>query len=324
MESYTIGIDAGGTKTAYGILDGRKNILHRISHPSDINASPEAFFDTMAGNIEGLIKSAGIKKEELRGVGIGMPSFVLFEEGRIIKTSNLPNIRDFPARAYLMKKLGGLRVILDNDSHTGAIAEHRLGAGRGFDNMLYCPVSTGISSGIIINGKIFRGRYGWSGESGHMIVTPDEGIMCGCGNRGCLMSWCSGSMIVKHIQNWIDSGEKSSMTDMAGPDGISCHHLEMAWREGDPLAVRAIDQMVLYLGVWTYNLYVTFNINCFVFGGGLIKMGRGLSKEGDERDLLGRMKEIFDGYNKNDMPVYFKEAELGDDFGIIGAAELLF
>jgi glucokinase len=322
MEQYTIGIDVGGTKTAYGLLDGRKQIVRRLTHPSIADCSPEAFFDQIAANIGEL--TTGIAKENLRGIGVGMPSFILFEEGRIVKTANLVNIHDFPARAYLMGKLGGSRVIIDNDSHTGALAEYRHGAGRGFKNILYCPVSTGISSGIIVNGKIFRGRYGWSGESGHMIVSPGEGILCGCGNRGCLMSWCSGSMIVKHIQRWIDSGEKSSMADMAGPGGITCHHLETAWHEGDPLAIRAIDQMVLYLGIWTYNLYVTLNINCFVFGGGLVKMGRGLSKEGDGRDLLGRMKEIFDGYNKNDMPVYFREAELGDDFGIIGAAELLF
>jgi glucokinase len=247
---------------------------------------------------------------------------ILFEEGRIVKTSNLTKIHDFPARSYLMGKLGGLRVLLDNDSHTGVLAEYRFGSGRGFDHMLSCPVGTGISSGIIICGRIFRGRYGWAGESGHMIVTPGEGIECGCGNRGCIMSWCSGSMIVKHIRRWIEAGEKTSMTDIAGgADQITCHHLDTAFRDGDPMAVRAIDQMIRHLGLWTYNLYVTLNINCFVFGGGLIKMGRGL---GDNRDLLARMYEVFERYNRNNMPVYFKEADLGGDFGIIGAAELLF
>ncbi|GHU33800.1 glucokinase [Spirochaetia bacterium] len=325
MELYTIGIDAGGTKTAYGVLNGSKNLIQRISHSSDPSLSAEAFFDKIAETILELMRNHNLKKENIRGVGIGMPSFILFEEGRIIKTSNLTNIRDFPARAYLMKKLDGIRVILDNDSHTGAIAEHRLGAGRGFDNMLYCPVSTGISSGIIINGEIFRGRYGWSGESGHMIVSPGEGIECGCGNRGCIMSWCSGSMIVKHIIKWIESGEKTCMTELAGSaDAITCFHIESAYNSGDALAIRAVDQMSTYLGIWTYNLYVTLNINCFVFGGGLLKMKRYLATGEAEGILLSRMKEIFDEYNKNDMPVYFKEAELGDDFGIIGAAELLF
>jgi glucokinase len=223
-----------------------------------------------------------------------------------------------------MERLDNTRVIIDNDAHTAAIAEHRHGAGRGFENMLYCPVSTGISTGIIINGKIFRGRYGWAGESGHMIVTPGDGVECGCGNQGCLMSWCSGSMIVRHIKRWIEAGEKSRITDIAGDDELNCNHLACAYNEGDALARRAIAQMVRFLGIWTYNLYVTLNINCFVFGGGLLKLFRSLMVDGKPGSLLDAMKEVFDGYNKNSMPVYFKEAELGDDFGIIGAAELLF
>ncbi|MDR0451775.1 MAG: ROK family protein [Treponema sp.] len=324
MEQYTVGVDVGGTKTAYGLLDGGKNIVARLSHGSDAACSPEAFFGRIAGNVRELMAAGHVRKGDLRGVGVGVPSFVLFEEGRIVKTSNLPNLRDFPARAYLAEKLGGVRVILDNDAHAAAIAEHRLGAGRGFDSLLYCPVSTGISSAIIIGGRIFRGSYGWSGESGHMIMTPDDGVECGCGNRGCVMSWCSGSMIAKHVQNWIDAGERSCIPEFAGGGEISCLHIERAYNAGDALARRAVAQMIKYLGVWTYNLYVTFNISCFVFGGGLLKMWRNLEGDGKGGNLLESMKAVFDGYNRNDMPVYFKEAELGDDFGVIGASELLF
>ncbi|WP_010258159.1 ROK family protein [Treponema primitia] len=324
MDLHTIGIDVGGTKAAYGLLNGQKEIIRRRSHPSDDTASPEEFFDTIVANIKDLMAAEGLKKEDIRGIGIGMPSFVLFEEGRIIKTTNLTKIHDFPARTYLMEKLGGIRVLIDNDSHTGAIAEHRQGAGRGFENMIYCPISTGISSGIIIDGKLFRGRYGWSGESGHMIVTPDDGVECGCGNRGCLMSWSSGSMIIKHIEKWIEQGEQSIMPQLAGGGKITAFHLGSAYNAGDALAHRAYDQMVKYLGIWIYNLYVTLNINCFVFGGGLLKLSQQLMDGGKKTAILEDMKEVFDGYNKNDMPVYFKEAELGNDFGIIGAAELLF
>ena len=98
MDLYTIGIDVGGTKTAYGLLDGQKRIVRRLSHPSDDTASPEEFFDTIVANIKGLMAAEGLQNEDIRGLGIGMPSFVLFEEGRLIKTSNLTKIHDFPAR----------------------------------------------------------------------------------------------------------------------------------------------------------------------------------------------------------------------------------
>jgi glucokinase len=329
MEQYTIGIDIGGTKAAYGLLNNQKEIVHRRTHPSDAGCSAGDFFDGVIANIRNIMSENHINKENLRGVGIGMPSFIVFEEGRIVKTSNLTNICDFPARNYISEKLEGIKVIIDNDAHTAAIAEHRYGAGRGFNNMLYCPVGTGISTGLIINGSLFRGSYGWAGETGHMIITPDDGLECGCGNRGCFMSWCSGSMIIKHIKKWIEAGEKSSL---AGDDQLNCNHLADAYNNDDPLARRAIAQMVKFLGIWTYNLYVTLNINCFIFGGGLIKMFRELKDGGSgERNggLLDAMKKVFDEYNKNTMPAYFKEAELsntmsGDDYGIIGAAELLF
>lgn len=306
----------GGTKTAYGVFDQDKKLVKRHQHVSDGSLTPERFFDRIVGNIHELMRACGIDGERLRGVGIGMPSYVHYEEGHIVKTVNLPKIQNFPARSYLMKELGGTRVILDNDSHTGALAEFRNGAGRGFENMLYCPVSTGISSGIIIGGKLFRGRYGWAGESGHMIVTPGQGLACGCGNRGCLMSWCSGAMIVKHIRQWIEAGDWTQLLSMVdSPEDITCEMIDRAYDLGDAMAVKAVNQMAEYLAVWIYNLYVTLNINCYIFGGGLLNMGD---------KLFGRMKENFHAYNQDDMPVYFKTAELGNDFGIIGAAELLF
>ena len=318
MEHFTIGIDIGGTKTAYGVYDSERRLVTKRRRPSDNSMSPQEFFDVIAENVAELMTECNITSETLRGVGIGMPSYIRYEDGYILKTTNLTNIEDFAAKEYLQGRLGrDVRIILDNDGHTGALAEHRHGAGRGFDNMLYCPVSTGISSGIIIEGKLFRGRYGWAGESGHMIVTPDDGVMCGCGNSGCLMSWCSGSMIVKHVQKWIANGETTIMTEMAeGAENITAVHIDKAWQTGDEMAIRALEQMAKYMAIWIYNLYVTLNINCYVFGGGLLRMGD---------KLFGRVREIFDMYNQDDKhPVYFRNAELSEDFGIVGATELLF
>ncbi|GHV25895.1 glucokinase [Clostridia bacterium] len=317
MEQYAIGIDVGGTKTAYGLFDSGKTLLSKRRHQSDKNSSPEAFFDEIVRNVNEILSENNLTVTSLRGIGIGMPSYINFEEGHIVKTSNLTNIRDFAAKEYLHARLGrDVRIIIDNDAHTAAIAEHKYGAGRGFDNMLYCPVSTGISSGIIIDGKLFRGRYGWAGESGHMIITPGQGIECGCGNRGCLMSWCSGGMITRHIQRWIDNGEDTLMLSLAGTaDQITTVQLNQAWEMNDPMARKALEQMAQYMAVWLYNLYVLLNINCYVFGGGLVEMGD---------KLFWRIRELFDAYNQNDQPVYFRFAELNQDYGIIGATELLF
>lgn len=316
MEQYAIGVDIGGTKIAYGLFDGEKKLVFKKKVPSNPELEAEPFFDQVAETIKGILNDWNLVPEQVRGVGIGMPSYILFEEGRILKTTNLTKIKDFPAKAYLVQKLDGMRVILDNDTHVAALAEHSQGAGRGFKHMIYCAVSTGIASGIIIDNQLFRGRYGWAGESGHAIITPHQGIRCGCGNEGCLMSYCSGSMIVKHIKKKIADGEPTVMAELAGgADHITAVHIQQAFDQGDPMALWAVEQMAQYLAIWLYNQYEILNINCFVFGGGLVHFG--------DR-LFPRVRELFDAYNDNDLPVYFKFAELGDNFGIVGAVELLY
>jgi glucokinase len=140
--------------------------------------------------------------------------------------------------------------------------------------------------------------------------------MCGCGNKGCFMSWTSGSMVPRHVRNRIATGEKTIMTTYVDdPIEITMEHIDKAFSENDYMAVKAIDQMVKYLAIWIYNLYVFMNINCFVFGGGLLEM---------KAPIMERVRKEFDRYNQNDKPVYFKIAELGNRTGIIGASELIF
>ena len=322
MDQFTIGIDVGGTKTAYGIFNGQKNLepnlrlVRYLNHPSNTHCSPETFFEEISANVKELMASCQIKKENVLGIGLGMPSFILYDKGYIVKTSNLVNIKNFSAGSWLSQKLDNIKVVLDNDARAAGMAEMHYGAGRGFDTMFFCPVSTGISSSLFIKGKPFRGTHGWAGESGHMIATPGEGIECGCGNRGCFMSWCSGSMIVQHIKKWINEGGQTIMPDLAGGiEKIDSIILEKAYDQGDTMAIKALNQMIHWLGVWFYNLYVFCNVNCFVLGGGLVNMGE---------KLLSPVRRIFNELNNDVRPVYFKIAECGENCGIIGAAELVY
>ena len=318
MNKYVIGIDVGGTKVAYGLFDDKRNLLTEHRHDSDTNLTSEEFFDFITDTIFDICKTQKISINDLLGIGVAWPSMIDSETGQILITSNLVKVSNFPAIEYLSKKFDNkVKIGLCNDAHVAAIAEHRFGAGRGFDHILFCPVSTGISSAMIINGELFRGTYGFSGESGHGIATPGFGIMCGCGNRGCFMSWTSGSMVPKHVQNWIAEGEETIMTTYVDdPKKLTMEHIDRAFTENDPLAIRAVEQMVIFLSVWIYNLYILLNINCFVFGGGLLSMNA---------RILERVRVEFDKFNVcSDKPVYFKTAELGSKAGIIGASELIF
>jgi glucokinase len=317
MDKYAIGIDVGGTKVAYGLFDASGKLFIKKKLPSRKDLSSEAYFEVMLQTVRQMLAEQQLTEADLRGIGIDVPSTVLFEKGMVINSVNLPMLNNFDVRSYMRQKLGsGVKVVLDNDAHAAALAEYRRGAGRGFKHMVYCAVSTGVSTGLIINGQVFRGTYGFAGESGHMLITPDEGVECGCGNKGCFESYCSGSKIVTHIQKAIASGAKTQMVELAGgAEHITAEHLLQAYRGGDELARQMVAMMAHYMGLWLFNVYVFLNINCFVFGGGLLNFG----------DILFKpVREVFDHYNRQRAyPVYFKKAELGDDFGIYGAVELL-
>jgi glucokinase len=177
--------------------------------------------------------------------------------------------------------------------------------------MVYIASSTGIGSGIIIDEKLFRGSYGWAGECGHMLATPDEGLLCGCRNRGCFMSFASGKYAVEFVKTQLVKGEKSVLSECEDFNGA---HILQAYKENDSLAIETVERMAHYLAVCVFNIYQMLNINLFVFGGGLTNFGE---------TLYGRMRKEFNRYNHIPQPVYFRFAELSKDVGIIGAAELV-
>lgn len=309
LKQYRIGIDAGGTKVAYGLFDEENRLLDRMQHPTPIEADGAAFSDLVIQNVRGFLQRNGLRCDDLRGIGVCMPSFILFDQGYVCMTSAMVNIRDFAMRDYLVERLG-VPVILDNDSNVAALAEYRYGEGRGAKNMIYMATSTGIGSGLVLNGQLFRGSYGWAGESGHMLITPDEGVSCGCRNQGCFMSWASGRYIPQHIRRMA----QGKRTVMNLGDDLDCVELLRACREGDPLALEVLDQTAHYIAVCVFNVYQLLNVNLFVFGGGLVNFGS---------MLFDRVRREFDRYNHIPQPVEFRFAALKQDFGIIGAAELV-
>jgi len=306
-EKYIIGIDAGGTKVAYGLFDSHGVMIDRARHPTDPSANGPEFSDTLIENIRTILNKNGLTEGSLSGIGVCMPSFILQEEGRVFMTSAMPGIKNFLMRDYLSERLG-MRISLVNDADAAALAEYRHGAGRGARHMVYVVLGTGIGSGIIIDGKPFQGSYGFAGECGHMLATPDAGLPCGCENSGCFMSYASGLVIPMHVKSKLDKGAKSVLS--AGVDGLS---LQKALDAGDAVAIEIIEMMAHYIAVCLFNIYQMLNINTFVFGGGLVNLGEA---------LFSRVRGEFDRYNHIPLPVHFRMAELEHDIGIIGAAEV--
>jgi len=308
-ERYVIGIDAGGTKVAYGLFDEKNKIIDRIQHATKADIDGPAFSDIIISNVKTLIQKNDLTYEQLTGVGIGMPSFIERETGYVFMTSAIPRIKDFAMREYLEKRLP-LRIILDNDANAAALAEHRNGAGRGSKHMVYIVIGTGFGSGIIINGEVFSGSYGAAGECGHMIATPEEGLLCGCENKGCFMSYISGRQLPERVKLGLDQGIQSVLNE----ETATGQTLLKAFKTGDVLAEKLIDEMAHYIALCVFNVYQMLNIDTYVFGGGLTALG----------DILfDRIRANFNKFNHIPFPVKFKMAQLKEDIGIIGAAEYL-
>jgi len=308
-ERFIIGIDVGGTKVAYGLFDRNGKIADRALHPTDVGADGTAFSDTIIENVNAILKRNSITFGDLEGVGIGMPSFIKRETGYVFMTSSMPRIKDFSMRDYLEERLP-TRIVLDNDANAAALAEHRHGAGRGTRDMVYIVVGTGLGSGIIIDNKVFSGSYGAAGECGHMIATPDTGLLCGCENKGCFMSYVSGRQLPERVKFGLENGIKSELN----PETASGAALLKAYGNKDQLAIKLIDEMAYYLAWCVFNVYQMLNIDTYVFGGGLTALGD---------VLFSRMREVFNSFYHIPFPVNFKIAELKEDIGIIGAAEYL-
>lgn len=312
MEKYRLGIDVGGTKVLYGLLDEACNVKARCRTAMPGDVTPEQLTDKLETEARAFLDEQGVDPGRLDGIGVGMPSYVDFERGVVISSGSIDRIRNYPARQLLEERFPGVRVLVDNDTNLAGLAEHRRGAGRGERHMLYTALSTGIGSGFIIDGRLFRGSYGGAGESGHMLVTPGEGVLCGCGNRGCIMSYASGRMVMRHVENHMRAGRATSLKSVGGE--LTSRELAQAAAQGDELALEMMDQMTTYIAVYLYNLFMAFNIRCNVCGGGLTNLGEPFFRE---------IRRKVDGFNHQEGQIIdIRPAQLGGDNGVIGAAML--
>jgi glucokinase len=269
---YTVGVDLGGTKifSLAALPDGREAGSDR--RPTLADQGPQAVIGRIADSVQAALAAAGATMADLAALAVVSPGPVDQVRGLVRNPPNLPGWESVPV-VQMLKDTLGVRVILENDADAAALGEHTFGAGRGFRNMIFITVSSGIGAGILVDGRLYRGSSGAAGEVGHMVLLED-GPPCGCGQRGCLEALASGTAIAARAAALVAEGESPLLARMACESPpLTAEDVQRAALEGDAAALRVIKEAGHYLGLGLVNVVHMFNPHGIVIGGGVSRMG---------------------------------------------------
>lgn len=309
-KEIVLAADLGGTNLRMAVVDHQGKILYRVRRETPRGES--------AGEIvEAIVKSAAECREssadfQVRGICLAVPGTVNAGEGVIVTAPNLPALNDFRMVEVLEKKLG-IKTVLENDANAAAVGEHWRGAAQGFADSILVTLGTGVGGGIIIDGKILRGKNGMAGEIGHIGV-ESFGAPCRCGSRGCIEQYASATAIVRIAKELAAEYPDSILPHDAR---LTAQEIFEAGKSGDQLALEVFRQMGFYLGVALSSLLNILNPEVIIIGGGA-SAGWELFMPHTRETIHQR---AFEGLSEKAKIV---RSALGDDAGILGAARLAF
>lgn len=282
------GIDLGGTQARVAVArsDGRIIAIRKV-HTAEL-AGPEAFVHWAA---EALDELRG--REKVRAIAIGSPGPIDLRRGVLVNPPNLHGWRNVPLRDRLAE-LTGAKVYLENDADMAGLGEFHQGAGRGSRNLVYITWSTGVGSGLIVDGRLYQGSHGTAGEFGHTILDP-TGPLCTCGQRGCLEQLAAGHGI-------------------AAQAGKPALEVFADAARGEPQAKMIVSKAAVYMGLGLINITNVMDPDTIVIGGGIVQSWSLV--EGVLRETLASSPFI-----KPARRPKLRRARLGDRAGLVGAVE---
>ena len=309
MKKYIFGVDIGGTTVKMGLFRNDGVLLEKWEIPTRKENNGKEILPDVAKSILGKIEEKKIS-EEIEGIGVGVPS-AIDKNGVIVGVAaNLGwKELDVPGElgCYLKYPIKAA-----NDANVAALGEMWQGGGKGYKNLVFVTLGTGVGGGVIVDGKVVAGIAGGGGELGHIHLKDEETEACGCGNKGCLEQYASATGIVRLAKERLAKGEVSSV--LQGKD-LSAKEVFDAAKAGDLVAVETMKEFGQYLGKGLSLVGAILNPEAFVIGGGVSKAGE---------MLFDYVRPYYEEYSI--APGYatkFTLATLGNDAGIYGAAAQL-
>ena len=309
MKKYVFGVDVGGTTVKMGLFNVDGEVLDKWEIKTRTENGGEAILPDIAAAANAKMEEKGIAKEEVAGLGIGIPG-PIDEEGVVPHTANLG--WGYKEVSKELSELTGLPCKGGNDANVAALGEMWKGGAAGYKNVVMVTLGTGVGGGIIIGGKILTGSNGAGGEIGHLHVDDNIPGQCGCGNKGCLEQVASATGITNLANQALAASDKPSMLREGE---VSAKTVFDAVKADDELAKEIAERFGKYLGTALANITAVTDPQAIVIGGGVSKAGP---------ILLEYVEKYYQQYCfKSCKNVKFALATLGNDAGIYGCAKLV-
>jgi glucokinase len=316
---HTAGVDLGGTKVQGVVVDGGGKRLGEARGRTPTEGGPAAVVAEIVTVVKAAAKDAKVAAGKLAGIGIGSPGRVDPATGELFGAANLPGFRDpVPLGTLVADALGAKRVVVGNDVVAATLAEHRLGAGRGFDDLLTVFAGSGIGGALILGGELRAGAHWAAGEIGHMVVV-DGGEICPCGRRGCMEAYAGRVALERAARAAAAAGrptELLAIQERQGRPRMSSGVWKAALDAGDPLAHELIDRAVEALGAAIASAVNLVDVQAVLIGGG---MGDKLGEPFVRRIETAMIPHLFLPPSQLEVRL----GALGDYAGAMGAALLL-
>jgi glucokinase len=321
MSTFSIGIDLGGTNLRIAAFTSEWDRRGAITTPTRVHDGPTAVLDDMSAAVRQLVAECG-GRENLVGVGLGSPGPLELPSGRLLQPPNLPGFEGLELKTELENRLQ-VPVVVECDANAAALAECHAGSGKtsGYQSLCMLTLGTGVGNGIILNGRVWHGYSGMGGEAGHVPVYHD-GLLCGCGTRGCLEQYASATAIAR-------AGRKvAHASSQNGFDTVTARSIAEAAIAGDAESQQIYNGVGEALGIGLASLVSTLNLPLYVIGGGVVAawnlFAPAMFTELERGSYIYRLTKpanpaILEQAKTNVLP-----AELGPDSGLLGAAMLPF
>ena len=301
-----VGVDVGGTKIAAGTVTPEGELLDEVQHPTANDR------EELLSSIASTVKEVS-RHHSVGGVCLAVPGYISTKDNKILSAANLQAIVGVPLKEELEDRTG-IPITVENDANAAAWGEFRFGAGKDARHLILLTLGTGVGGGIISHGVLLSGARGTGGELGHVTLQA-TGPRCGCGNRGCLEVFASGTAIARRGGEVVREKPESALGKLAAVRTPGGEDLVDLARKGDKDCLKILREAGTWLGIGLAALVNLFDPEVIAIGGGVSEAGE-LVLEPARKELRLRSS------SPSRSLVEIKKATLGAKSGILGAAAL--